>query len=448
MELITILVIIVSVLTLLSGVTVFVGAEKSARPKALFFLLTTLFAAFWAFAIIVFLNLQPGKNGTARVFIFLMYVAPLLMMLAQVFYNGWGKKLYMFLGVLYGVAMVFLMTMVAVNSTAFYEGFTLDNVSGNSVYFGNGVLFVSYFTLVGLMLATFVTSAISNAKKADSKRLKLGNTFFATGLLLTGAVSILFNLVLPILGNYSLVYVGPLTLSVAAILHFYAILKYRIIVLSSSWLKFGSYVILMAMAAIVYMVIFFTIFKALFKIKDINVDIIVMNFIMILIVLLILPVFNEISGFIRSLISVQQINMEFIVKKLNRMAAQDVDLDELAAFLADNLHFRYIGLIVGGKVYGSEKMEFSKEQTTEISMLEPDGHKVWQKVEGHPKALFEEKNIEAVAELRNAKGRPFGQMLVGQPYGKISFEKRDLAQMEMIINLVASIIDSEKRLKA
>ena len=50
--------------------------------------------------------------------------------------------------------------------------------------------------------------------------------------------------------------------------------------------------------------------------------------------------------------------------------------------------------------------------------------------------------------MKNAKGKPFGQLIVGRPLGKASFERRDLVQLEMIINLVATVIDSEKHIRA
>ena len=61
---------------------------------------------------------------------------------------------------------------------------------------------------------------------------------------------------------------------------------------------------------------------------------------------------------------------------------------------------------------------------------------------------MDELNLKAVAELKNAKGKAFGQLIVGKPNGKTSFERRDLVQLEMIINLVAAVIDSEKHIRA
>ena len=61
---------------------------------------------------------------------------------------------------------------------------------------------------------------------------------------------------------------------------------------------------------------------------------------------------------------------------------------------------------------------------------------------------FGDLGLYAVAELCNAKGKAFGQIIVGRPLGKTNFDRRDLLQLEMIINLVATVIDSEKHLRA
>ena len=56
---------------------------------------------------------------------------------------------------------------------------------------------------------------------------------------------------------------------------------------------------------------------------------------------------------------------------------------------------------------------------------------------------FNRLDINAVAELQDAKGKTFGQILVGKPQGKMGFERRDLIQLEMIVNLVAAMIDTK-----
>lgn len=73
---------------------------------------------------------------------------------------------------------------------------------------------------------------------------------------------------------------------------------------------------------------------------------------------------------------------------------------------------------------------------------------MWQVPTKSVQKILDETNLKAVAELYNAKGKPFGQIIVGEPLGKSTMKHRDLIQLEMIINLVASVIDSGKHLRA
>ena len=447
MGLITVLVIIISILTLFSGLTVFLGSEKFERKRSLMFFLTSIFAAIWAFSIIVFLTLQGDSYTVAKIMIYGLYISPLLMALSQIFYTGWPSKVGKVLGVIFTVFVLAAIILILIKPELLYTDLTIAE-SGNSINITKGWFYLSYAILTILMLGCFTLFALKNAKDAAAGYAKKGRLFYAISLIISGVLIAIFGLFLPVFSDFRSIWVGPLALSFAVIVHFYAILRYKLLFLSNIWLKVGSYIVLISIAAMLYMVIFFMVFSLLFKIQHLDTELVLMNFIMILIMLLILPLFSEVSTSMRSLIYSQDINMTYVTKKLNLMATRNVKLTDLALFLADNLRFKYIGLIVDGKVYGSSKKTFQKEELDEISMLDTDGKDIWQKPSGHAKDTFSKNSIVAVAELKNAKGRPFGQILVGEPIGKEAFEKHDLAQLEIVINLVASIIDSEKRLKA
>ena len=157
---------------------------------------------------------------------------------------------------------------------------------------------------------------------------------------------------------------------------------------------------------------------------------------------------REISAAVNALITMGQVDLAYVVKKLNKIAAKNVDLRDLAAFLADHLHFSYVGFIINGRVYGSKALAISSEELSSISHLRQTANGVWQEPNKTVQKIFNELDLKAVAELRNAKGKTFGQLIVGKPMGKSSFERRDLIQLEMIINLVATVIDSEKHIRA
>lgn len=121
---------------------------------------------------------------------------------------------------------------------------------------------------------------------------------------------------------------------------------------------------------------------------------------------------------------------------------------ELAGFLADHLHFDYVGFVLNGRIYGSKSLSVTSAELTQITHLKQTAHGVWQEPNKTVQKTFDELGLKAVAELRNAKGKTFGQLIVGKPLGKTNFEHRDLIQLEMIINLVATIVDSEKHIRA
>lgn len=238
-------------------------------------------------------------------------------------------------------------------------------------------------------------------------------------------------------------------LSVVMLTYFYAILRYRVVSVSTPLLKTLAYVVILTSGVVVYMLIFYLIFNALFKIPNPSASVLVLNFLMIVIVLLLMPVINELMSSINSLIQVGQVDIAYVIKKLNHLATRNVDLRDLASFLADHLHFAYIGFVINGRLYGSKALAISSEELSSITHLKSStGTEIWQKPNKTVEKTFDEMGLKAVAELRNAKGKPFGQIIVGKPLGKSTFERRDLIQLEMIINLVATVIDSEKHLRA
>lgn len=446
MNLIAILLMTVSVLTVLSGFTVLLGAQKGKRAPVVPYFLTTIAAAVWGISMALFIDTQPSDMTRATTCLIVMYISTLADIAMLYWYVGWKKKsTWLIMGIVI-LATIWLSISLAVDPSRMFAEISLSS-KGNSVTYANTLYFLAYVLLCTAVIIGFIVTTWIEMRKEHHKRARRGLQVLFYGLLIAGTLGIIFDFIVPYFGNYSLIWIGPLASSLAIILHYYAILRYRLIVLSSSWLKTLSYAVLMSLGAMVYMVIFFIIFTALFKIPNPSASIVVLNFIMIVIVLLLVPVINEASAYVRSLIMVGQVDIAYIVKKLNRLATQNVNLNELADFLADHLHFDYIGFIVDGRLYGSKPLPISADELDEIGMLEAAEGGIWQKIDGKNKKLFEKLNLKAVAELRNAKGRSFGQILVGKPVGKMSFERKDLIQLEMIVNLVASVIDSEKHLK-
>lgn len=448
MSLISILLYSTSLLAVFSGFSAFVGASKADRGRMAWFFATTIMAAIWTIAIATFLALPVGSEQVASAFIMAIYISSAVMMITLLMFAGGKRKLGKVLAVLATLSLTITVAVVLNDTKLLFDGFSLTN-QGNTVHLVNGPiywLYTFYFVLNSILAWYMIWD---RSRKTRVKRIRMGDQVLMVGLIITGMFSMVTDLILPIAVRYDLIWVGPLTLSVTLIAFYYAILRFRIVSISSGWLRTLSYIVLLVSGAVIYMLIFYLIFTALFKVPNPSASILALNFIMIVIVLLLMPVINEVSASMRSLIMVGQVDIAYVIKKLNKIASKNIDLRDLASFLANHLHFSYIGFIVNGRLYGSKPLSVSAEELAQITKMKHAGaNSVWQEPNATTKKTLHDLGLQAVAELRNAKGKPFGQLVVGKPLGKTVFERRDLVQLEMIINLVATVIDSEKHIRA
>lgn len=137
----------------------------------------------------------------------------------------------------------------------------------------------------------------------------------------------------------------------------------------------------------------------------------------------------------------QQIDVGYIIKKVSKVNPKRENLKDLAGFLADHLHFAYVGFLINGRLYGSSSLAFTADELAKISKMKSRDGELWQKSDETTGKILNNLDINAVAELRDAKGNVFGQFIFGKPLSKAKFERRDLVQLEMIINLVATVLD-------
>lgn len=447
MSLISVLLFATAVLTVLTGFMTMMGSSKSERKHSIWFFLAAIANAVWAVSIAVFLALPVGSESSAPLVIYFIYVGALFVSPTMLGYTSWKYLVGKVLTILSLLAGAALGTALILNPELLYSGYTIAHV-GNTVALNNNWFYWLYMSYFVFVMSAFCLMTYYRARHAKTRRIKTGMFVLLGGMVPAALCSAVFDLILPLWVRYDLIWAGPLTTSVTVVAFFYAALKYRIISIATRWLYVMAYTVIMAAGAAIYMVIFYIIFTALFKIPNPSTSILVLNFIMIVIVLLLMPVIQEINASIHSLIKVGQVDLAYVIKKLNHLASKNVDLRDLAGFLADHLHFSYIGFIINGRLYGSKSLAVSPAELSSISHLRPSSQEIWQEPNKTVQKIFDELGLYAVAELRNAKGKPYGQLVVGRPLGKSSFERRDLLQLETIINLVATVIDSEKHIRA
>lgn len=444
MHLLYILVIIVAMLTILSAVALVLGSAKTEKARSLWFLVAAVGAAIWGMSISVFLSLKNGEiqQMNAPHLVAGIYSGAIVMDVALLGYISWKYKLGKIATMIFGVVGVALLTVFLYDSSVLYSSINLVS-TGNSIAIDLGQWFyVAYALFFCTITPTFCAFLIYQIMHSRNKRQKKGYLFFLCGLSVAGLLSLVFDIILPPM-RYDLIWVGPLTIGLVIIGFYYAILRFKMITLNANWLRVLSYIVIIGSALIVYLLIFHLIFSALFKIANPSFQVVLLNFIMIAIVLLLTPAISEINALTKSWIMTKQINIAYIVKKITALNRKQIDLKEMAGFLAEHMHFTYVGFLVNGKFYGSDDFRMAAQDVEEISKLKMPERGIWQNVSAIKNAR--ELEMSRVGVLTNAKGEVIGQMVFGKPISKMNLDRQDLTEVEMIVNLMAVVIENGSR---
>lgn len=218
------LLIAVSVLVLLLGV--FALFQPRRDPAVLYFFLTMLGASVWSFGIAVFLtsdNISILQNAATIYYVaaalIAVSIAPLALSVAL--RGALAKKMIM---------LLFIPFMVIAGTILVAPGVMIDSVSvapegGNNSaglvgwsYAVYSIYFLSYY-LIGLIVLF-----LSMIRAKVGKRVRFAYLFGA--YLVAGAIGAWFNLILPGLGDYSLIWAGPLGLLIFVPVVYVAIAKH------------------------------------------------------------------------------------------------------------------------------------------------------------------------------------------------------------------------------
>ena len=300
MQLIVILLATVSILTFLSGAIVFFGSSKGDRIRSAWYFAAAIFATVWMASISIFLVARPNETETIDWHVIWTFVSAILIDVSFLGYGAWNKKYGKTVTLLFLILGLIVGGIIMLNPSSLYSEIILSN-TGNSVKMNIGPMYFSYIAFFGAIVPVIVGVFAFQFFKTRSKRKQGGDIVTMLSFGASSTMVLIFNLILPLFNNWSLVWLGPLALAVTIIAVYYTILRYRMLNLSSAWLRILSYVVIVASVAILYMVIFSIIFAALFRGSTPSIEVIVLNFIMVLIFIALMPALNEALTFVKSL---------------------------------------------------------------------------------------------------------------------------------------------------
>ena len=302
MQLIVILLTTVSVLTFLSGAITFFGSSKGDRIRSAWYFLAAIFATVWMSSISLFLVAKPDMFKAINWHVNWTFISAIFLDAAFLGYGAWSKKYGKLITILFLLFGLIVSGLILINPGALYSDIILSN-TGNSVVMNIGPLYFAYVGFFCTIVPAIIIVFLQQFIKTHSRRKRGGDIITMISFGVSSTVVLIFNLILPLLNNWGLIWLGPLALAITILGVYYTILRYRMLNLSSIWLRIFSYIVIIASIAIIYMIIFSVIFAALFRGSTPSIEVIILNFIMILIFISLMPAMNGFMLFVKSLIS-------------------------------------------------------------------------------------------------------------------------------------------------
>ena len=443
MNLINVLVVAIALLTVLSALALVLGSSKQERGYSLWFLGAAIGELIWSVSIAVMLTLPPTDAGYAVApwAIKGIYMGAIVMDIGVLGYVAWRNKFGKVLTSLFMIFGLILMVIFLYDPSVLYSSFNLSH-TGNVVNIdlsrGWYIIYIVYFITVAL---AFCMTMIYRIRHTSNKNTRKGYLFFLIGLSISGGLAPIFDLFMPI-WRYDLIWVGPALIGLTMVGFYYAVLRYRMVSLNTNWLKVMSSVVLVGGVLCIYLLIFHLVFAALFKVASPSFQVVLLNFIMVAVVLALTPAIIEIWGMIRSLIMSKQIDLAYIVKKLSKIDAKNPNLKDIASFLAEHMHFTYVGFLVNGKYYTVDDYKIPVEELVEIPKLALPAKGIWQAAGSLDKEMTRKYGVYRVGVLSGANGEMVGQVILGRPTMRGEVDKTDWVEIEMVMSLVGTIVEN------
>lgn len=444
MQLIRILLVAVSAAVLLSGASVICGSSKQDRARAIRFFVATLGAAVWTLAITVFMSLPPEAGAVAPAVVIGIIGGITLCDVSLLAYLGWEHKSGKVATVLFALVGVVLVGILALHPEVFYTDITLDH-EFNRITITKGWYYVAlivYFFLISITFSSYLQRRIKSVKNPG---LKTGLKVFYVGLSVGGILALIFNLVL-LSAQPQLTWIGPMATSISILSFYYSVVRYRTITLSSGWMRTMSYVILVTTGVIIYALLFYAMFTALFKIPNPSPAILLLNGVTAAILLLAMPALSEIVTYMHAITAVDEIDLGYIVKKLEKTSGKNFDLREIARFLADSMHYADVILIVNGHVYSANAVNrMTIPEADQIIKAKRKEGRVWILPEElKDETVSRKREISRIGVLTDKRGREMGKVVFGKKLHRLELSRRDLIKYETVVNELAAVIEENK----
>lgn len=296
---------IVVLLTFVIGVSVFTSnRHMKGRISALSLGLAYFGAAFWALFVQLFRNTlsEPQAHIFHQVFTIAALLIP-IGFLVYAFSIHRRRTASIVICIIALISIIVIGYLIITNPHLFYTSIVMIG-GGNYAVLADTPLVMAYTGVFGIYFSAAIALIFGKALKTNNNpMLRQGLIYMAVGFMISAVFSLIFNLAMPVLGNYDLFWVGSLSISCTMLFTYFATLRYKLFTNSSKILQYSTYLVVVALGAIAYTLLFYLVFMLVFRGANPSDEIITLQFVMVVIVILFLPTINHFIEYIKGMIS-------------------------------------------------------------------------------------------------------------------------------------------------
>ena len=199
MQLTTLLLVIVAILTALSGIAVISGAHKGDRAQAFLFFFTTVAALAWAVGVGVFLSLPEDTSPDAvRAVVATYYIGAPAMCWGLMAYACHKYALGKIGMAILGVICLVFAGSILVDPGLLYSGYNLNETTGNIVYIKRDAFYILFGAYHFIAVGLYMVGLWHTAHATKLASIKRANLMVLAGFAITGVLALVFNLILPV----------------------------------------------------------------------------------------------------------------------------------------------------------------------------------------------------------------------------------------------------------
>ena len=252
MSLIGVVLCVIALVVLIQGILVFI--QPGPFTKRLFFLVTAILGAIWSIGLAVFL---VGYNENQLLFSAKVYYIAIAFlswaMIAFAVYSTnrlWRHTIV----IVTAIPCVLISIWMIHNPLIASVTLGLPNIAYLNI--DNYLWYVAYIAIyVTIAISILINGVVKTDSALERRRLTYILIAYAQAFIISG----IFNLILPGLGNYTLIWIGPISILIFVTIIFVAIIRFRLFNMRSLAIRLLAWSTIGATIATVYMIAFIAI---------------------------------------------------------------------------------------------------------------------------------------------------------------------------------------------